>query len=125
MSSEALQSYSEEYALTGTNHKLLLDFVDTINRHSVSVPVKTTSTFVEPGSVLRAFSNALKVYLNFFHRIVIQELEKKSKSVVSDDTNEFSIVSMYAHFKPYMNQIRYDILVLKLFSCSLILINFY
>ena len=85
MSSESLETYSREYALVGTYHKILLDYVNIPNKD------------LKCGSVFRSFSNAIKVYLKFYNEKIVNELENIEK---------YTIISFYAHAKPIINQIK-------------------
>lgn len=85
MSSESLASYSKEYALTGTYHRYLINFIQIPERN------------VDCGSVFRSFVNGIKTYLRYYNEQIISKLK---------ETENLTLVSLNSHFKLIMDQIK-------------------
>lgn len=84
---ESLHSFVLSYTKIGTLYKKLLIFIDLPQRDLTC------------GTVFRSFIAAIKSYLRFYDRFIIENLEsfEKQPSLVTFDTN----------FKPVTNQFRY------------------
>jgi hypothetical protein len=88
LSSEALASYSAQFAEIATKHRQILKFTEISLRDP------------NCGSVLRAFTNAIQSYLKYYHSKIIYFIDMKNMWNVTP-------TSLYAQLKPYMDQIKY------------------
>ncbi len=85
VSCEALSSFSREFSAIGNFHRRILEFTQLPEANH------------DCGSVFRSFANAIKAYLSYYHAQVIDTLKECST---------LTSISLYAKFKPKMEQIR-------------------
>lgn len=97
VSSESLSDHCKEFSQTGTLHKRLLKFME--------IPVHDLNS----GCVFRTFINAIKTFLKYYHSQII--------TFIDSNIDNFTPISIYTQFKPYMEQIKY------LFSIFVIFFN--
>jgi hypothetical protein len=75
--------------MVGTLHKRLLKFIEIPNND------------LNSGCVFRTFVNAIKTYLKYYHSQII--------NFIDNDALDLTPISIFTQFKPYMEQIKFEL----------------